>query len=75
MLDQATKIIMEEAQISGIPAEKIIGKGRRKSVVIARKHAIRRCRVSTSLSLPELGEIFGGRDHTTILHYLKDIHN
>ena len=65
-----TDIIMEEADRYGIPHEKLIGRGRRKTTVIARRSALRRCRNELKLSLSELGNVFGGRHYTTVLHYL-----
>lgn len=43
-------------------------KRRSKSVAYPRHIAMYLCREMTGLSFPELGEHFGGRDHTTILH-------
>jgi chromosomal replication initiator protein len=41
---------------------------RNRQVVYARQLAMYLCRELTSLSLPAIGEAFGGRDHTTVLH-------
>ena len=48
-------------------------KRRTKNVVYPRHLAMFLSREMTSLSLPEIGEQFGGRDHTTILHAYEKI--
>lgn len=48
-------------------------KRRSKNVVYPRHLAIFLSREMTSLSFPEIGEQFGGRDHTTILHAYEKI--
>ena len=42
--------------------------GRPRSVTLARQIAMYLTRDMTSMSLMNIGQIFGGRDHTTILH-------
>ncbi len=32
-------------------------------------------RKTTSLSFPEIGDLFGGRDHSTVIHSIKKIEN
>lgn len=48
-------------------------RGRSKNIVIARQVAMYLTRELTNLSLPEIGQFFGGKDHTTILHAYKKI--
>ncbi|MCY3578938.1 MAG: chromosomal replication initiator protein DnaA [bacterium] len=49
--------------------------GRRRTQPLAthRQIAMYMCRELTRLSLPKIGKLFGGRDHTTILHGIKRI--
>lgn len=51
----------------------LASKMRIKQVSFARQVAIYLCRSILSMSLPELGRLFGGRDHSTILSGLRKI--
>ncbi|MDK2933573.1 MAG: chromosomal replication initiator protein [Clostridiales bacterium] len=46
---------------------------RTKNVAYPRQIAMYLCRELTELSLPKIGEEFGGRDHTTVLHAISKI--
>lgn len=46
---------------------------RNKNIVIPRQIAMFLCRDLTDLSLPEIGNYFGGKDHTTVLHSYNKI--
>ncbi|MBL7130326.1 MAG: chromosomal replication initiator protein DnaA [Candidatus Omnitrophica bacterium] len=48
-------------------------KRRNKNIVIARQIAMFLSRELTNLSLPEIGQGFGGKDHTTVLHAYNKI--
>ncbi len=56
------------AEYLNIRLSDMTAKGRSKSVAFPRHVAMFLAREMTDLSFPELGEHFGGRDHTTILH-------
>ncbi|MBI4722959.1 MAG: chromosomal replication initiator protein DnaA [Candidatus Stahlbacteria bacterium] len=49
------------------------GKRRMQSIVLPRDVAIYLCREHTALSLKEIGKLFSGRDHTTIIHSYNKI--
>jgi len=49
------------------------GKKRTKNIVLPRQIAMYVSKEMTTMSLPEIGESFGGRDHTTVLHAVRKI--
>ena len=46
----------------------ILGKRRTQNIAFARQVAMFLCRKHTSCSYPEIGSLFGGRDHSTAIH-------
>ncbi len=46
----------------------LCGSSRSRVLVTARQIAMYLCRELTDLSLPKIGQHFGGRDHTTVMH-------
>ncbi|MBD5641935.1 MAG: hypothetical protein HDQ91_05910 [Desulfovibrio sp.] len=65
--------LLRVAAKMGIRPADITGKSRRQEFVIARQAAMYICRLKFGLSYPELGRIFGGRDHATVMHGIKKI--
>lgn len=57
----------------GVSVKDILGRSRRRVVAQARQEAMARCRELTRKSLPEIGRYFGGRDHTTVLHAVRQV--
>ena len=53
--------------------EDLRGHSRSRVLVNARQVAMYLCRELTELSLPKIGQQFGGRDHTTVMHADKKI--
>jgi len=67
------EIVKGVADHYGLKAEEIRGAGRRKEVVIPRQVAMYLIREVTHMSLPEIGQFFDGRDHTTVLYAIQKI--
>lgn len=53
--------------------EEILGKKRPKYIATPRQIAMYLCRSMTDASLPKIGDSFGGRDHTTVIHACEKI--
>ncbi len=51
-----------------MPLDDLSGKSRDKSVVVPRQIAMYLVREETSASLEQIGQLLGGRDHTTVMH-------
>lgn len=69
----ATIIIEETARYFGILVDDLTGSSRTQTVATARQIAMYLCRELTELSLPKIGQEFGGRDHSTVMHGVKKI--
>lgn len=57
----------------GIPTREILGEKRRPDLVQARQLAMYLCRELLGHSYPVIGKIFGGKDHSTVMHGVKKI--
>jgi chromosomal replication initiator protein len=51
----------------------LLSKRRNRSIARPRQMAMSLCKELTQHSLPEIGDAFGGRDHTTVLHACRKI--
>lgn len=69
----ALDIIHATAKYFQISPEDIVGSGRQQAIADARQIAMHICRELTDLSLPKIGQVFGGRDHTTVMYATKKI--
>ena len=69
----ATQIIGQTAAYFGLSIEDLCGSSRSRVLVTARQIAMYLCRELTDLSLPKIGQAFGGRDHTTVMHANRKI--
>jgi chromosomal replication initiator protein len=58
----------EVANYFGIDMKELSSKKRNKNIVFPRQVAMYLCRKFTDASYPQIGEQFGGRDHTTVMH-------
>lgn len=64
----------EVCKAADIKLSEMVRKSRHNKFVIARHIAVMLSRHFTSRSLPEIGRMFGGRDHTTIIHACAKLH-
>ncbi len=64
----ADLIMQTTSEYYGISIEDLCSQSRSRALVNARQVAMYLCRELTDLSLPRIGQAFGGRDHTTVMH-------
>ncbi len=69
----ASTIIGKTAEYFGITMDELTGTSRSRVYVTARQIAMYLCRQLTDLSLPKIGEHFGGKDHTTVMYAVKKV--
>mgnify|MGYP000107747136 CR=1 FL=1 len=56
-----------------LSVDELTGTSRAQAIATARQISMYLCREMTNLSLPKIGQLFGGRDHTTVMHACKKI--
>ena len=69
----ASLIMAQTARYFDIKIEEMTSADRSRMLVTARQIAMYLCREMTDLSLPKIGELFGKRDHTTVMHACRKI--
>jgi chromosomal replication initiator protein len=79
LIDSRDKIITSDliqkvvAESFGVKVSDLKSKRRTKTVVLPRQVAMYLCRTLVGSSLPETGQFFGGRDHSTVIHSCRVI--
>lgn len=68
-------IIKVVAEHYNIKADELFNKKRTQNIAFPRQVAMYLCRELADLSYPRIGELFGGRDHTTVIHAYEKISN
>ncbi|WP_414635321.1 chromosomal replication initiator protein DnaA [Actinotalea caeni] len=66
-------IMGQTANYFGVTIDALCSADRSRVLVNARQIAMYLCRELTELSLPKIGQLFGGRDHTTVMHANRKI--
>lgn len=69
-IDNIQKVVAKYYQLR---VSDLLSKRRNRSITRPRQLAMALAKTLTSLSLPEIGDAFGGRDHTTVLHACRKI--
>jgi len=64
----ASTIMAQTAAYYALTIDDLCGASRSRQLVTARQIAMYLCRELTELSLPKIGQQFGNRDHTTVMH-------
>ncbi len=66
-------IMKTVAEYYKVKVAELLSKRRSRSIARPRQLAMALCKELTNHSLPEIGDAFGGRDHTTVLHACRQI--
>ncbi len=69
-VDYIQKLVADHFEV---PVEKLAGKTRKRSIVIARQLSMYLAKNLTNKSLKAIGENFGGRDHSTVIYSCKAV--
>jgi chromosomal replication initiator protein len=67
------RIIKACAEHFGVTLKEITNGGRTKQLALARQVAMYVLRATMKLSLKEIGNLFGNKDHTTVMHAIKRV--
>jgi chromosomal replication initiator protein len=62
------EIVRKVADAYGVTVDRILGRERTREVALPRQIAMYLLREEANISLPQIGETLGGRDHTTVMY-------
>jgi chromosomal replication initiator protein len=67
------EVLSTVAAFYGVPLDEILGRGRSKEMVHPRQVVMYLAREELQITLPQIGEVLGGRDHTTVMYGVDKI--
>jgi chromosomal replication initiator protein len=67
------QIVSEVANYYELTTEKLVSRDRSRNIARPRQIAMYLLREEIDVSLPQIGEVLGGRDHTTVMHAVDKI--
>jgi chromosomal replication initiator protein len=70
---QPDDIIERVAEVFGVTVERMLGRDRSREIALPRQIAMYLLREEGKISLPQIGETLGGRDHTTVMYGVEKI--
>ena len=70
---KSDEIVRRVADTYGITVDRLLGRDRTKQVALPRQIAMYLLREEANYSLPQIGEVLGGRDHTTVMYGCEKI--
>jgi chromosomal replication initiator protein len=65
---QPDEVLRKVADTFGVGMERMLGRDRSREVALPRQIAMYLLREESNISLPQIGEALGGRDHTTVMY-------
>jgi len=70
-----SEVVRSVADAFGVPIERMLGRDRSQEVALPRQIAMYLLREESHISLPQIGQVLGGRDHTTIMYGCEKIND
>lgn len=65
---QTDDVLTAVADVFGVTIERLLGRERSRDIALPRQIAMFLLREEANVSLPQIGEAIGGRDHTTVMY-------
>ncbi len=70
---EPSRVVDVVARVFGISSEKLLGRNRTREVALPRQVVMYLLRQEGNVSLPQIGELVGGRDHTTVIYACEKV--
>ncbi|PKO01570.1 MAG: chromosomal replication initiator protein DnaA, partial [Chloroflexi bacterium HGW-Chloroflexi-5] len=70
---EPSRVVDVVASVFGISSEKLLGRDRTREAALPRQVAMYLLRQEANVSLPQIGQVLGGRDHTTVMYACEKV--